>query len=167
MEKIFEYREYIENEILNESDFLFENIENMDDYVNEVFSSEFFDYQSILESTRDYYEEEIYREYRKIRPTLVKGKQPKNLTENYFRLEKENLKRKLEADRSYLKRSVSRLIEKLNRINEEDFDIEKQLERKEKIWNLQSYQRKMVRQINNEITYVDKFYASNPKILVI
>lgn len=167
MERIFEYNEYIESELLNESDFLYENIEKMEDYVNEVFSSEFFDYQAILESNRDFYDEQIYREYRKIRPQLVKGKQTKTLTETYFRLEKENLRRKLDADRNYIKRTVSRLVEKLNKINEEDFDMVNQLERKEKIWNLQSYQRKMVRQINLEAKQMEKFLSSNPKILVI
>ena len=167
MERIFEYNEYIESELLNESDFLYENIEKMEDYVNEVFSSEFFDYQAILESNRDFYDEQIYREYRKIRPQLVKGKQTKALTETYFRLEKENLRRKLDADRNYIKRTISKLVEKLNKINEEDFDMVNQLERKEKIWNLQSYQRKMVRQINLEAKQMEKFLSSNPKILVI
>ena len=167
MDRIFEYREYITTEILNKSDFLFENITELDDYVNEVFSSEYFDYNAILESTRDHFEEEIYREYRKIRPQLVKGNQTKKLTEHYFELERNQLRKKLEADRWYVKRTVNRLIEELQKINEKDYEISANIQRNRKIDMLRSYQRKTIRKINSELKEMEKFLSSNPKILVI
>ena len=167
MDKIYEYHQFLENEILNKNDFLTESIENNEDYVNEIYSSEFFEYEQILESVRDKYEEEIYREYRRIRPQLVKGKQTKELTEKYFELEKQNLRRRLELDRSYLKRTTQKIIESLEALNEEDYDLYSTLERTDRIVTLRSYQRKTIRQINRELKELDKFYDSNPKILVI
>ncbi len=167
MDRLLEYHQFLENEIFTGDDLLTESIKTNEDYINEVFSSEYYDYESILESVRDKHEEEIYREYRKIRPHLVKGNQTKEVTAKYFMLEKANLERRLEMDRSYLKRTTQKIIENLEALNEDEYDLYETLKRNDKIVLVKSYQRKTIRQINKELKEMVKWFDSNPKILII
>lgn len=156
---------FLETQLFEEGLSLIDEALTKEEYLTEVFSSEFFEYDSVNE--RNEYEEEIYREYRRIRPQLVKGYRSKKLTEKYFRLEKENMLRNLEKDREHVKEIVEKTIEKLQTVNEKDFDVNVQAQRNKKIEEFKSYRRKTLRRITAERKEVENFYDSNPQLLII
>lgn len=165
LENLLEFDTFIESELFDETLTLIAESKTKEEYLTEVFSSEYFDLNELNERT--VYEEEIYREYRRIRPQLVKGYRSKKLTAKYFKLEQENMTRNLEKDRSHVKLITEEFVEKLQSLNEDDFDVTLNVIRKEKIEEIKSFRRKTLRKITGEIKEMEEFYSSNPQLLVI
>jgi len=165
MENIVSLQEYINDEIYdNEDKLLIEYL--TEEFIEEIYSSEFFDPNYVNEALK-IYDGEIFNEYRKIRKHLREGKQYKRVTARYFELETEYMRKALEADKEFIKRSTSLLAEKLNSLNEKSKDFNLNEKRIFKIKKLDTYQRSMIRKINKEIKEMEIFYANNPKILVV
>ena len=154
--------EFMQNELVSDDTELNEYLN--EEFTEGYFSSEFFKAEKLNENSQ--YANELYDEFRRIKPLLKNGMDSSAVTRRFFELQKRYMNEELNKDTEYVSLVTERVANELETLIEETDNLELKESRKTKVKRVKDYRKCTLENIETERLYMEKFYANNPKILV-